>query len=212
MCSLLAADGPFANKGADALDELVPGMDEPEVDRLADMATALARRHGLVVMPALPAAAGRTPLVALRASDGPIEWFVDTAAAAGCRLLYVERRQHGGDQRPPIRALARRGRARTCELALAFSADGVLHRWTATAGWYERQRADLADTDGAAQRAPRAPGARPANVGKSWSLEEQHVLVEGFRKGATIDQLAAEFGRNAGGIRSRLQKLGLVDL
>jgi hypothetical protein len=42
-----------------------------------------------------------------------------------------------------------------------------------------------------------------------WSAEDDRFLRSRFREGATIDDLAGEFGRQPGGIRSRLRKLGL---
>ncbi|MER5609279.1 hypothetical protein AB0F93_01040 [Micromonospora tulbaghiae] len=43
-----------------------------------------------------------------------------------------------------------------------------------------------------------------------WTTEDEQRLLDRYAEGATIDQLAAEFGRNTGGIVSRLQRLGAV--
>jgi hypothetical protein len=166
----------------DDVSESGSGRDEIDVDRLTDAATRLAGGHDIVVVPALPAAARPVPVVELSPSDASVEWFVGTAVAAGCRLLYVRRR--------------------TDELELAFSAEGVLHRWTA------RPRAEAAGAAGE----PRALDARPANGGRSWSHDEQNAVVGRFAEGATVAQLATEFGRTTGGIRSRLRKLGLIEV
>jgi len=37
-------------------------------------------------------------------------------------------------------------------------------------------------------------------------------MVERFRDGATIAQVAVELGRGTGGVRARLRKLGPIDL
>jgi len=47
--------------------------------------------------------------------------------------------------------------------------------------------------------------------GKPWTAEEDRRLYDGFLAGETIDALVAAHGRGAGGIRSRLHRLGLVD-
>jgi hypothetical protein len=44
-----------------------------------------------------------------------------------------------------------------------------------------------------------------------WSTEEEQELVSRFDEGATIEELAALLGRQAGGIRSRLARLGRLD-
>jgi hypothetical protein len=43
-------------------------------------------------------------------------------------------------------------------------------------------------------------------------LAEDKSLRTRFLQGATIDELVSEFGRNSGGIRARLRKLGLDHL
>jgi hypothetical protein len=199
--------------------ETGPITDDLDVDRLAEAVTTLADEHDLLVVPALPVAAERAPLVTLNPSDASIEWFVSTAAAAGCRLLYVGRRwfalHHAAllatpsDQEDDARLVLQRASARdyegrACELGLAFSTEGVLHRWTATAAWYERLRADATEVAGSGPSLP--------NAGRPWSVEERTALIGRFREGATVKALAVEFGRTSGAIRARLQKLGLLDL
>jgi hypothetical protein len=201
-----------------------PTTDEIDVDRLADAVTMLADKHDLLVVPAMPIAAERAPMVTLNPSDASVEWFVSTAAAAGCRLLYVSRRRFALDHmallaapcdeqdhaRPEavqilrLRASASDHEGHACELGLAFSTEGVLHRWIAMAGWYDRLRADVIDAADS--------GAPPPNVGRPWPVQEQTALLGRFREGSTIKMLAVEFGRSAGAIRARLQKLGVVDL
>ncbi|MEU8431276.1 hypothetical protein [Micromonospora sp. NPDC048887] len=43
-----------------------------------------------------------------------------------------------------------------------------------------------------------------------WTTEDEQRLLARYAEGVTIDRLAAEFGRNSGGIVSRLQRLGAV--
>jgi hypothetical protein len=46
----------------------------------------------------------------------------------------------------------------------------------------------------------------------AWSVDDDTRLRERFGQGATVEQLARELGRQPGGIRSRLRKLGLGGL
>ena len=43
-----------------------------------------------------------------------------------------------------------------------------------------------------------------------WTEEEDHALRETYEQGRTLGELAAQLGRQPGGIQSRLRKLGLV--
>ena len=43
-----------------------------------------------------------------------------------------------------------------------------------------------------------------------WSEQDDEYLRSRFLEGATLEDLVSEFGRQPGGIRSRLRKLGLV--
>ncbi|MCK4340340.1 MAG: DUF3276 family protein [Phycisphaerae bacterium] len=52
---------------------------------------------------------------------------------------------------------------------------------------------------------------RYPNAYKAWSPEDDQALRAAFEKGRGIRELARDFGRNAGAIRSRLRKLGLQD-
>ena len=47
--------------------------------------------------------------------------------------------------------------------------------------------------------------------GKAWSEEEDRRLYDGFLAGMSIEALVSAHHRSGGGIRSRLQKLRLVD-
>ncbi|MBF8304551.1 MAG: hypothetical protein HW399_926, partial [Dehalococcoidia bacterium] len=50
------------------------------------------------------------------------------------------------------------------------------------------------------------------NAYKKWTEEEERVLVDGFRNGKNMDELARILGRKVGGIRARLVRLGLVEV
>jgi two-component SAPR family response regulator len=45
---------------------------------------------------------------------------------------------------------------------------------------------------------------------ETWTKEEDERLRQAYTKGVTINNLANDFQRNPGGIRSRLKKLGLL--
>lgn len=47
---------------------------------------------------------------------------------------------------------------------------------------------------------------------RSWSGDEEERLLARYRNGATVEELSLEFGRQPGGIRARLAKLGLEQL
>ncbi len=49
------------------------------------------------------------------------------------------------------------------------------------------------------------------NAYKPWSKNDERVLKEMFEEGKSLDELSTEFGRGAGGIKSRLVKLKLID-
>ena len=51
----------------------------------------------------------------------------------------------------------------------------------------------------------------PRNTGKSWSADEDRVLVQRFRTGASITDIATLHARTRGSIRTRLIKNGLID-
>lgn len=50
-----------------------------------------------------------------------------------------------------------------------------------------------------------------AKAYEKWTEEDDSELAEGYKSGKKIKELANVFGRNAGAIRSRLKKLGLVE-
>jgi hypothetical protein len=59
---------------------------------------------------------------------------------------------------------------------------------------------------------PRRERILPANAGKPWSLEDDRELCQRYDGGDSIEDLAAETGRTRGAIRSRLVKLGRLQL
>lgn len=50
----------------------------------------------------------------------------------------------------------------------------------------------------------------PENAGKPWTLEEDNMLIEAYRNGATLTDLAKTHNRSRGAITSRLSKLGEI--
>ena len=52
----------------------------------------------------------------------------------------------------------------------------------------------------------------PAATGKPWTADEDQALVAAFESGSTPKQLAAAHDRTNGAIRSRLMKLGKLDV
>ncbi|WP_238009259.1 hypothetical protein KZZ52_59420 [Dactylosporangium sp. AC04546] len=48
------------------------------------------------------------------------------------------------------------------------------------------------------------------NAGRPWAPHDLDLLVARFTAGASVKALTAELGRTAGGIRARLQQLGLT--
>jgi len=63
--------------------------------------------------------------------------------------------------------------------------------------------------DAAAAKKPRE---LPANVGKPWTAEEDQLLCEGFDGGLSVAELAGKHQRANGGVRSRLIRLGRIEL
>lgn len=205
------------------------------LDQLIADLRQLASKRDLTVVPALPTVQESGPLLTLSAVAVSIDWFVDTAVAAGSRLLYARRSRFAVGQLPALAALpggsgdatastgvtrlvGLRDRARTryegltCELGVAFIAEGVVHRWTAHADWYERlcDEVRAAIRDGAAL-AGRGGPAQPPSAGRAWTPDEQARLFTRFGDGADAKTLSAEFGRSPSAIRSRLARLGLLD-
>jgi hypothetical protein len=50
----------------------------------------------------------------------------------------------------------------------------------------------------------------PENAGKPWTPEEDNMLIEAYRNGATSTDLAKTHNRSRGAITSRLSKLGEI--
>jgi len=50
-----------------------------------------------------------------------------------------------------------------------------------------------------------------SQAGARWTVEDDLRLRELYQEGTPIAQIAKEFGRTNGAIRSRLKKLGLVE-
>lgn len=76
------------------------------------------------------------------------------------------------------------------------------------------QRADTVRALYAAIRALERDTARPnrpPRTGSSWDDAEDERLRAGFDAGHTADELAAAHGRTPGAIRSRLERLGLIE-
>ena len=61
-------------------------------------------------------------------------------------------------------------------------------------------------------RTPPAPGqrGRSPNQGARWAPADDERLIARYRAGARQPELAAEFGRSSGGIRARLEFLGVL--
>ena len=70
---------------------------------------------------------------------------------------------------------------------------------------------DLVEREARRERAlQRSRISLPSNTGKSWSDEEDRTLVQRFRTGASIADMATLHARTPGSIRARLEKLGQV--
>ena len=50
----------------------------------------------------------------------------------------------------------------------------------------------------------------PDNVGRSWSKDEEGVLIAAFKSGDTLPAIATRHGRTVRAIEARLEKLGLI--
>jgi hypothetical protein len=203
---------------------------ELDLDQLAREVAALAKQHDLIVVPALPEANRSSPQVSLTEANATATWFVQTAVAAGARLLYAHRRTFTADDTGELAAAlddedrtedaaaatagllalsaaTRRYEGRTCELGLAFVAGGVLHRWAAQAAWHS----SVADALDQLRPGTTRSRERPANAGQAWSPDQQARLEARFREGASVGDLASEFGRTRSSIQARLRRAGLVD-
>jgi len=49
------------------------------------------------------------------------------------------------------------------------------------------------------------------NAGKPWDAHQEGILIRCFNDGKSISDIAKEFGRTSGAIRSRLERLGLIE-
>ncbi len=54
--------------------------------------------------------------------------------------------------------------------------------------------------------------ALPDSAGKAWSVAEEQLLIQGYERGATESELAKVHQRTKGSIRSRLMRLGKIEL
>ena len=48
------------------------------------------------------------------------------------------------------------------------------------------------------------------NQGKPWNEEQDQILIQLFKEGKKIDEIASVFKRTTGGIQARLKKIGLI--
>jgi DNA-binding NarL/FixJ family response regulator len=73
-------------------------------------------------------------------------------------------------------------------------------------------RAMLAGCSALEERTARASrrSQQPRNIGKTWTPEEQERLVQAFKSGEDLEQIAARHGRTIRGIESRLEILGMI--
>ncbi len=73
-------------------------------------------------------------------------------------------------------------------------------------------RALLAGVGALEQMAARAQrrAQLPGNVGRPWSLDEEHVLMTEFQGGESLAGIAAKHGRTLRAIEARLERLGLL--
>ena len=59
-------------------------------------------------------------------------------------------------------------------------------------------------------RFPAATRDRPPNLGIRWTAADDARLVDRYRAGARLRDLTGEFGRSSGGVRARLEFLGVL--
>ena len=73
-------------------------------------------------------------------------------------------------------------------------------------------RALLAGVGALEQMAARAQrrAQLPGNVGRAWSLDEEHALVDEYSSGDSLAQIAGKHGRTLRAIEARLERLGLL--
>ena len=115
---------------------------------------------------------------------------------------------------PPDRFSATRHPDDRHELvASAVVLDGDELRFLLADEIVERWPVDLVDSiEWIDTAAPwRERGAQPSRLGERWSAEEDEELRQEHAAGRSLPAMAAAHQRNAGGIRSRLVKLGLLE-
>lgn len=73
-------------------------------------------------------------------------------------------------------------------------------------------RAMLAGCSALEDRAARASrrAGLPRNIGQAWTPEEQERLVQAFKGGENLHEIAARHGRTTRAIESRLELIGLI--
>lgn len=99
-----------------------------------------------------------------------------------------------------IRALAPRAPA-TATMEAAAATAGTASAGAGSGAEADETAAQVAYVTEVRRKHPKAYTA--------WSAEDEARLAELFRAGRSVDELMAEFGRQRGGIMSRLEKLGL---
>lgn len=62
------------------------------------------------------------------------------------------------------------------------------------------------------RRLQRARLTLPSNTGKSWTDEEDRILINRYKTGSSVSDLGVLHARTTGAIRARLEKLGLSPL
>lgn len=73
-------------------------------------------------------------------------------------------------------------------------------------------RALLAGSTALGERAARASrrAGLPRNIGRTWTPEEQQLLVEAFKNKENLEEVAARHGRTLRAIEARLELLGMI--
>jgi hypothetical protein len=121
----------------------VPVATVPYMEDLAELAasvTGFAAREHLTIVPAIPGR-GDAPAVCLGPDDLELPRFLELAARIGGGVLYLLAEQFDpddGDDDPdelPAHRAAHRGQ--TGQVSLAFAANGIVHFWEHSTGWYE---------------------------------------------------------------------------
>lgn len=79
--------------------------------------------------------------------------------------------------------------------------------------WIDKKEKIKKDTDTTEENISKLEKIRQnhQNAYKKWSKEEEDKVVESFKEGKSIKEISKENGRQVGGIKARLIKLGLID-